>query len=214
MLESNAQREPKRYITRLGVVSITLLVSAIILAFGIGMADDVDESKLRTHALVTWYDVGAPLGRFLLIRKDSNLCAIKFTEYHKGNDAKPPTVFSSGEESLDAKYECFCQSERGGGFGDATLGEVNKRASWGIGRLAFGGGKTNVRCGPFKLPWMYPARVSFNIEGTKLGDQGIELAPTRWSAIDEVNVRDPRLRWFRYDESRKVTYIPIGDLLR
>jgi hypothetical protein len=103
MLESNLQHEPRRYIPRLGVVSTTLLVSAIMLAFGIGMAEEIDESKLKTHALVTWYDVGAPLGRFLLIRrKDSNLCAIKFTEYHRGNDAKPPTVFSSGEESLDA----------------------------------------------------------------------------------------------------------------
>jgi hypothetical protein len=59
---------------------------------------------------------------------------------------------------------------------------------------------------------MYPTRVSFHIDGTKLGDQGIELAPTRWSAINEVNVTDAKLRWFRYDENRKVTYIPIGDL--
>ena len=59
---------------------------------------------------------------------------------------------------------------------------------------------------------MYPTRVSFHIDGTKLGDQGIELGPTRWSAIDEVNVRDAKLRWFRYDESRKVIYIPSDDL--
>jgi hypothetical protein len=194
------------------VGSIAILVGAIMLAFGIGMAEDVDESRLRTHALVTWYDVGAPLGRFLLLRKDSSLCAIRFTEFHRGNDAKSPTVFSSGEESLDAKYECFCQSDRGGGFGGATLGRVDKRASWGIGRFAFSSGDTNIRCGGFKLPWMYPTRVSFHIDGTKLGDQGIELAPTRWSAINEVNVTDAKLRWFRYDENRKVTYIPIGDL--
>jgi len=207
----NAPTEPKRYVARL-VVGSTILVGVIVVTLAIGMAKDVDENRLKTHALVTWYDVGAPLGKFLLIRKDASVCAVKFTEYHRGNDAKAPTVFSSGEESLDAKYECFCQSERGGGFGNPTLGEVNKRASWGIGRLAFGGGDLNVRCGPFKLPWMYPARVSFHIEGTKLGDQGIELAPTRWSAINEVNVSEARLRWFRYDASRKVTYIPSEDL--
>jgi hypothetical protein len=59
---------------------------------------------------------------------------------------------------------------------------------------------------------MYPANVSVHTEGTKLGDHGIELAPTRWSAINEVNVSDPRLRWFRYDEKRKETYIPREDL--
>ena len=195
----------RRYVIGLAIGSAILLVSSI------GMAQDIDEKRWKTHAFVTWYDVGAPLGKFILIRKDANVCAIRFTEYHRGNDAKAPTVFSSGEESLDAKYECFCRSEGGGGFGNATLGEVNKSASWGIGRLAFGGGKTNVRCGPFKLPWMYPARVSFHIEGTKLGDHGIELAPTRWSTINEVNL-SARLRWFRYDERRKPTYIPSEDL--
>jgi hypothetical protein len=59
---------------------------------------------------------------------------------------------------------------------------------------------------------MYPTRVSFHIYGTKLGDQGIELAPTRWSAISELNVRDAKLRWVRYDENRAVTYIPTDDL--
>jgi hypothetical protein len=172
------------------------------------MAAEIDESKLKSHAFVTWYDAGAPLGKFLLIRKDADVCAIRFTDYHRANDAKEPTVFNSGEESLDAKYQCFCQSERGRGFGNGTIGEVSKRASWGIGRLAVQTGETNVKCGPFKLPWMYPTRVSFHVYGTKLGDHGIELAPTRWSDIGEVNVNDARLQWFRYDEGRKATFIP------
>ena len=176
------------------------------------MAEDFDDAKMRTHALATWNDIGAPVGRFLLVRKDSDLCGIRFTECHRGRDARPPTVFSSGEESLDAKYECVCQGQSGGGFGPLTRGEVNKRASWGIGRLAFGGGDINVRCGRFELVWMYPTRVSFQAEGARLGDYGIEMAPTRWSTIGEVNVRDARLRWFRYDESRKVTWIPADDL--
>jgi len=194
-----------------GVVSI-LLVCATVVVLGIGQAADIDEAKLKTHALVTWYDVGAPAGKFLLIRKDANLCAIKFTEYYRANDAKSSTFFRSGDETRDAKYECFCQREKGDGFGNATLGEVSTRSSWGIGRLAFFSGQRSVRCGQIRLPWMYPTRVSFNIDGAKLGDHGIELAPTRWTAISEVNVRDPRLHWFRYDESRKVTYIPDKDL--
>jgi len=182
-------------------------VGVIVVALGIATAADIDESKLKTHALVTWDDAGAPLGNFLLIRKDASVCAIRFTEYHRGHDAKAPTVFSSGEESFDATYDCFCQGERGGGLGNSTTGKVTKRASWGIGRFAFQSGETNVKCGSFKLPWMYPTRVSFHIEGTKLGDHGIELAPTRWTEIKEVNANDARLRWFRYDEKRAVTYI-------
>jgi hypothetical protein len=192
---------------------VTFLLAALIITdAGMGTAQDIDERKLKTHALVTWFDVGAPVGNFTLIRKDTRLCAVRFTEHHRGHDAKPQTIFSSGEESLYAKYECFCRSERGGGFGQATVGEVSKRPAWGIGRFAFGGGKLNLECGPFNLIWRYPARVSFHAEGTQLGDHGIELAPTRWSAISDVNVTDPRLRWFRYDESRSMTYIPSDDL--
>jgi hypothetical protein len=195
------------------VISVTILLVTVVVGIAhIGTAQDIGEKNLKSHAFVTWYDVGAPFGSFILIRKGTSLCALRFTEYHRGNDAQAPTAFSSGAESRDAKYECFCQTDGGGGFGKATVGQVNKRASWGIGRLAFGGGEQNVRCGRFKLAWMYPINVSFHTAETKLGDQGIELAPTRWSAINEVKVSDPRLRWFRYDERRKETYIPKEDL--
>ena len=126
--------EVKRGVVRLLVGSSILLVCATVVVLGIGQAADIDATKLKTHALVTWYDVGAPAGKFLLIRKDANLCAIKFTEYYRANDAKSSTFFRSGDETRDAKYECFCQSEKGDGFGNATLGEVSTRSSWGIGR--------------------------------------------------------------------------------
>lgn len=193
------------------VASITV-VGAVGFVLGIGMAEDIDESKLRTHALVTWYDASAPLGKFLLIRKDASVCAIRFLEYQRGNDAKAPTPFSSGEESFYAKYECSCRGEGGRGFSNVTSAELNKRPLRGIGRLAFQTGETNVKCGRFKLPWSYPTRVSFQIYGTKLGDHGIELAPTRWTDINEINASDARLHWFRYDEGRKVTYIRNEDL--
>jgi hypothetical protein len=46
----------------------------------------------------------------------------------------------------------------------------------------------------------------------KDGDYGIELAPTKWTDISQVNVFDPRLKWYRYDEKRKDTFIPIDQL--
>jgi hypothetical protein len=191
---------------------VSAVVSLLVAGLGVGVAGEIDEAKLKTHALVTWYDAGAPLGRFVLIRKDTHVCAVRFTEYRRGNDAKPSTMFNSGEESFNAKYECASQVEWGRGFGNVTTAEVSKGASWGVGRLAFQSGEMNVKCGPYKLPWMYPTRVSFHIFGTRLGDHGIELAPTRWSDIKEVDVSSTRLRWFRYDEGRKDTYIPIEKL--
>jgi hypothetical protein len=209
----NPRRERRKgFLARLVVGSTAVIAAAVGVTVGLGIAEGIDENTLRTHALVTWYDVSAPAGKFLLIRRDASVCAIRFIDYQRGNDAKAPTLFSSGEESFYAKYECFCQGDGGGGFGDATIGELSKRPLWGIGRLAFQRGETNVRCGRFKLPWSYPTRVSFQPYGSKLGDHGIELAPTRWTDIKDVNVNDNRLQWFHYDEGRKVTLIRSEDL--
>lgn len=194
------------------VVASIAIAGAVGLGLGIGMAEDIEESKLRMHALVTWYDASAPLGKILLTRKDARVCAIRFKEYRRGNDAKTPTLFSSGEESVYAKYECFCPGEGSRGFSNVTNGELSKGPLRGIGRLAFQTGEANVKCGGVKLPWSYPTRVSFQIYGTRLGDHGIELAPTRWTDINEINLSDARLHWFRYDEGRKVTYIRNEDL--
>ena len=201
----------RHFLVRLAAGSTTALVGVLAATLGVGTTAEMD-AKSMTHAMVTWYDAGAPLGKFLLIRKDADLCAVRFTDYRRGHDAKPPTVFNSGEETFQANYTCRCQSERGRGFGAVTIGEVSRGASWGIGRLAFENREMNVSCGPFRLPWMYPTRVSFHVTGTKLGDHGIALAPTRWSEIEDVNVSHPRLRWFRYDPARKVMFIPLDDL--
>jgi hypothetical protein len=105
----------------------------------------------------------------------------------------------------------FCRDEENKAFGSAKIGELNKRPLRGIGRLAFQTGETNVRCGGFKLRWLYPTQVSFDSE-TRLADHGIELAPTRWTSIDAVQPDDPQLQWFRLDETRKLTFISAEDL--
>ena len=43
--------------------------------------------------------------------------------------------------------------------------------------------------------------------------RGVEgKAPTKWTDISQVIAFDPRLRWYRYDENREDTYIPIDQL--
>ena len=48
--------------------------------------------------------------------------------------------------------------------------------------------------------------------GGRRGDYGIELSPTKWEGIQEVNVHDPRLKWYRYDENRESVDIPLDNL--
>jgi hypothetical protein len=105
---------------------------------------------MKAGAVVTWADAGAPLGRFLLVRRADDSCAIRFTEYHEGHDAK----LTSGEQTLYARYEWYYQKSPRPDFKvNAISGkdDLVKKPLLGIGRLAFQTGKTVLKCGPLKL---------------------------------------------------------------
>jgi len=172
-------------------------------------------TSLRNTAVVMWGSVAAPIGRFLLIRKGSDMCAVSFEGMHRAGDAKLPTMFHSGDEHRYAEYDWYYQNDGSGDFtrkntehGHDTLASG---PLIGIGRLAFQTGNIVMSCGPFKLHWGYPDLVDI-FPGIRPGDYGIEMAPTSWSNIADVKGNDPDLKWFRYDENRENMTIPISDL--
>ncbi|KAF0218593.1 MAG: hypothetical protein FD174_2686 [Geobacteraceae bacterium] len=171
----------------------------------------------QMYATVTYGNASAPVGGFLLVRNGKDVCAVRFTEFHRGHDAKPSTVFNSGDETLYAEYDWYYQ---GDGSDDFTKSNVKsgheklKRGHMvGIGRFSFQLGTTAIACGPFSLAWIYPNNVAFNLTYSREGDVGNELAPTKWKDIFEIKVREPRLKWYRFDESRKDIFIPVDQLL-
>jgi hypothetical protein len=172
-------------------------------------------NDFKTSARVDWHQVGAPLGKFLLMRGDKGLCAIRFLDYQRGQDAQPPTVFNSGEESHVARYEWLYQ---GDGSGDITKdnvkrgkGRVSSGPLKGIGRLASQSGDPYVKCGPFVSYWLPPTSVSFS-SSISCSRARYELAPTKWDEMSQVDIRDPRLKWFRCDENRKSFRITSEEL--
>lgn len=182
------------------------------------MAEDLDASNKQPSALLTWDAVGAPLGRFLLVRKDKDkaVCAVRFTKAQHGHDEKPATTFNSGDESFSAEYDWYFQGDGSGDFSQPNVmsghGRLARNPLKGIGRLAFQTGQGRVTCGTFgRLLWLPAGRIGF-FEGSRRGDYGIELAPTKWVEIKEVNVLDPRLKWYRYDENRDPVYISLDNL--
>lgn len=168
-------------------------------------------------AKVDWHQVSAPSGRYLLIRGTKGACAVRFTEYHRGNDAKPPTLFSSGEESRSAQYQWFYQSEGTGRFTtqNAThgTGTVSDGPCQGIGRLCFQSGNPYFKCGPIRVLWLPSSSLSFS-ENATCKTAEYELSATPWSDISAVDITDGRLRWFKCDENRESFRIPMDDLLK
>lgn len=204
------------------LVVVTIFSSCLAEERGIAMVDELErrytalEQRAQSNATVTYMNASAPIGRFLLIRNGKDACAVRFTEFHRGGDAKTPTVFHSGDETLYAEYDWYYQGDGSGDFSKPNIKSGHEKLKRGpmvgIGRFSFQIGTTAVACGPFSLSWMYPNNVGFTLSDTKEDDAGNELAPTKWNDIREVNIHDPRLRWYRYDEDRKKFSVSIDEL--
>jgi hypothetical protein len=138
--------------------------------------------------------VQVPLRRILLIRRDLEYGAVKFTEVW---------TEKSGEDKY-GRYESYYQGDKSGNFSKKNVrfreGELlDPKGIWiGGGHYFSLRGTYNIRCGPIKLAWAYKTFVAFYSRRQKERDYGIELAPTKWTDISEVSVFDPRLKWYRY----------------
>lgn len=157
-----------------------------------------------------------PIEKILLVRKGSEYCAIKFTKLWSENTSEISTLFVAAGSDEYALYESYYQGDGTGDFSKKKNIQLKKeKLSFlkprGIGRLAFSFGNREIKCGTIKLRSISNA-VSFYAASQKPGDYGIELAPTKWTDISEINVFDPRLRWYRYDENRQRVNIPVEKL--
>jgi hypothetical protein len=173
------------------------------------------ELLARDHAYVTPLSVSAPLGRLVLIRFRDTLCAIRFDAFHRGGDEKPPTASNSGEETRFATAEQLrlVRSEATWRILDRKMVNLVSGPVVGLGRLGFQKGRIGLHCGESKLEWTYPNNVSLGSYTQPAAKRVlVDIAPTAWSEVSEINLNDDKLLWYRYDESRKDTLIPINEL--
>jgi hypothetical protein len=167
-----------------------------------------DLDPLSEYVIVSPNAIIMPLGKILLIRKDSDYGAIKFIKFWTGK----------AENDRYATYESYYQGDKTGDFSNKNaeftkeeLHSPNPSFSLFGHPIAFGI-RDDIRCGPIRLWWFGGGTVCFWEGGQRQGDYGIELAPTKWTDISQVNVSDRRLKWYRYDEKRKDTKIPVDQL--
>lgn len=187
----------------------------LITQLSFGTQDILQPNHVGNRVIVGPTGVSMPIGTFLVMRRGKDSCALRFTKAHRGEDKGKQNFWTSGEESLYAEYDWFYQAN---GLPRFTIPDTNsghgnlvKKPLYGLGRLAFQTGNIQVDCGSFRPSWYYPTSVTF-FEKTKLADYGIEIAPTQWTNISDVDLMDSRLVWYRYDERRKVIDIPITKL--
>lgn len=150
--------------------------------------------------------IRVPEGFILLVRKKSEYCAIKFIKFWTGKT----------KDDEYATYESYYQNDATGNFKSKKVqfekGELSRPRLRGIGRFSFSFGKLDIRCGPIKLFWSGKGWVYFFNSNQEQGDYGIELAPTKWTDISQVNVFDRELQWYKYDSARQRKTILIDRL--
>jgi hypothetical protein len=157
--------------------------------------------------------IGIPLGRILLIRRGNEYGAVKFLQCWTGKETA---------HDQHAEYESYYQGDQTGNLRSETVQYRKEEVYYTKpGFAIFGhpiriGAKRNIRCGPIELWWSgLSCRIAiyFNRHDQEQGDYyGIELAPTPWTDISQVNVSDPRVKWYRYDDKRRDYFIPIDEL--
>ena len=171
------------------------------------------ETRVSEGALIQSIGVSPPVGRLLLMRRGSDLCAVRFTEFHRGNDAKPRTWYHSRDESFYSEYDWYepeGDSQFSGPGVETGHRTVDRQPLIGFARIGFQLGTTEVECGSLAPEWTYPTDVNF-IEGSRY-DYDLELAPTQWTEPGQINLQDPQLKWYRLNEDQPDTFIPLEEL--
>lgn len=175
------------------------------------------EQRAKDTIVISHGGVAPTLGRFLLVRRGADTCALRFTRFWREGRRIAPTWWTSGEDSAFAEYEWVHQADGSGDVrkpnvmaGRATL---SHRPTYGlpVHGLQFRPSAGIARCGPFRLAWNYPDFVGVNAQVSATDDPN-ELAPTKWTSLSEVDSSDARLRWFRFDLNRARTETTVDKL--
>lgn len=209
---------------------IACILSAMSVREGIAGMDDYREPK-DSEIFIGHACIELPLERLLLIRKGSRYCAIKFIRYWMEVDEERKKMFSKDvaqgtftarmiQDATMKRYAAYEAYYQGDGSGDFSKNNVTKNED-AASALPLTGpfrpfiyqpGNSFVECGPIKLTWQYKKMVCFGPPDKGRGDFGFELAPTPWVDISQMNVSDPRIKWYRDDDKRERVYMPIDSL--
>ncbi len=181
----------------------TLII--LILLLGVAVPVIAQQKMFRDGVGISSFCIVMPVGRVLLIGRDNFLGAVKFLH----NEERVDGIFS--------KYEIY---EYEGGFKKQGGGEVVlKKSSSGKG-IFFHGSPYKLAGPPLKIGnfslfadagGMDHSTVYFWSKPNKV-DHKVRMAPTPWKDIGEVNLSDPRIKWFSYTEKESWKVIPIDKI--
>jgi len=161
---------------------------------------------IKNNTIIGFSWIESPLEQITLIRNNDSLCAIKFTSFKRTHDQKPATTFNSGNESFFAKYEMMTTSLKTNvldkNISKIIQGTLTRKATIGIGRLAFGGGDFFLECGRAKLYWSFPTAVFIMSD-----DHKTQFSFTSNRNFNQVDFNSKNNNWYGFEENREIIII-------
>jgi hypothetical protein len=189
----------------------------------------VEDTFVDNKARIVWSGVSVPIRHITLIRKENCYGAVKFI---KNWTRERYYLIGGTYQDIFASYESYYQEDDTGDFTKQNViirkGEVSNKTQFFpliilSGHSTIPIGNPYVRCGPLKVEWggnrinylwfNYDSLYNRNRSPRKTKID-YELAPTKWTDITEVNVFDPRIKWYKpyqVDDDSDIT-IPIDKL--
>lgn len=162
-----------------------------------------NDVRIRPH------DIAIPLGYIFLIKKDNSILgAVRFKESWTG----------WVEDHVYTSYESWYQPDGSGNFSKENVEHIKKTAwiwGWGHRKYLFNFDNAVVHCGPIKLPWAFKGLVDFfpiDPMAPYTVKCCVDLAPTKWTEIKDVNAQDASLKWYTYEKDRPIMDIHIDEL--
>ena len=176
-----------------------LLLMVLIPCCIVGAAEGASKDAWPELSNNIWIGHGRitmPIGRICLIRINSSHCAVRFVKAYPGKD----------EAEYFASYESWYQGDGSGDFQKSNVVSTTDDLSWkrpiGFGRLwLIQRFHDKIRCGANILEWL--PRTSIYVPKDLEADPrfAVRFAPTIWQSIGQVDIHDPRIRWYEPGKS-------------
>ena len=162
------------------------------------------EASVESFVMGPWA-ISMPTGALLVIRKNGKVGALRLTAVVQGDAIGLGT----------ATYESYFQGDGSANFQRPNVtklrGEIELKPLKGVGRFSFQTGKNKIRVGSWSFGAAAPNLMNMWPFRGDSKDYGFEFAPTSARDISELNLSDPRLRWFKFDSSGGIV-LPVRDL--
>jgi hypothetical protein len=189
-----------------------LVIPLIVILSGIAMPtqDSRDSAQQKFNeetekVIVAENYVKVPIGSILLVRQNLKHGIVQFVSKRTGET----------KEDLWIDYQSWYLDEANT-IQPSTKGElVSRRWVKRFGRVFSGPAgpeKKRIICGPLTIFCDRGATYFYDVGKQPSSAGEIELAPTKWTNINQVDVFDSRIRWYRYDPKRPRFEIRIDQL--